>query len=173
MNRKMVVGVTAAFLLAGCAGQTTSPVKVVPTTVPSSAIPETPSASSTLLLGSQYKYPDRVVVSVGPPKVYTSEFLTADVVAGKHAVEFPVTIINNSGQAFDASMGQASVQSGNQEGVEVYADAHGILDGPPKTPILHGRSVTYQAAFAVLNPKDVVVQYQPDSGHPPVVFTSK
>lgn len=98
----------------------------------------------------------------GPEKYEPSEGV--EVESAEAHVMFTITVTNNSGEPFDPSLGHVTVQSGGREAEEVFDSANGIVGGPEGT-LIDGRSVSWDAAFGVLDPKDIVLEFTPSFDH--------
>jgi len=85
-------------------------------------------------------------------------------------VIFSITIQNNSDEPIDPGSTMVTAASGNAESNRVFDAEQNIL-GEPGTPVLPGRSVTWEVAFGVLDPHDLTVAITPGSGTDPIIWT--
>lgn len=174
----------ATMLTTSCLGMTAEPVSNAPvgdnhppastaTYVLEERTPEPADAPTTTddgveELGATYLWADGLAVTVSKPSGYKpSEYAAGTDGFSKFAV-FDITIVNNSGTAWDPALFRATVQSANQEGSKVYDS--GKLPDEPTTKLLNGREATFKMAFGVADPADLVVEVTPDFEHQSVLF---
>ncbi|MCI1748852.1 MAG: hypothetical protein LKI24_12670 [Acidipropionibacterium sp.] len=120
--------------------------------------------------GSAYVYQDGLSVTVSAPKAFEPSEYAAGTDNFKHFVSFEVRIVNKTGKPWDPSLFSATVQSDNEEGEEVFDDG---LEGAPQTKLLNGRETKFAVAYGVANPKDIVMEVNPDMiDHDAVMFQS-
>ncbi len=120
--------------------------------------------------GKAYVYQDGLSVTVSAPKAFKPSEYAAGTDNFKHFVSFEVRIVNKTGKPWDPSLFTATVQSENEEGEEVFDDG---LEGAPQTKLLNGRETKFTVAFGVANPKDIVMEVNPDMiDHDAVMFQS-
>ena len=74
---------------------------------------------------------------------------------------FPVLIINGGMDNYDPGHLVVSVQSGGAPGSRMVDSGAGY-GGGPSTTVLPGRRVTFAIAFAIADPRDVVMDVRPD-----------
>ena len=72
-------------------------------------------------------------------------------------LKFTVTVANNSDKPLDLGLTYVSAHSSNEEADQVFDSGTG-LRGPPDTKVLKGRKSQFEVGFAVVNPKDVVME---------------
>lgn len=120
--------------------------------------------------GEAYVYQDGLSVTVSAPKAFEPSEYAAGTDKFKHFVSFDVRIVNKTGKPWDPSLFSATVQSDNEEGDQVFDEE---LEGAPQTKLLNGREVKFTVAFGVANPKDIVMEVNPDMiDHDAVMFQS-
>jgi hypothetical protein len=158
----------AGLLLAGCGGtpadETTEPTRGsnTPTTeAPAPTVPEEPTETPEDQIGAfgeSFTAEDGLQVTVGPPEPYEYEYADdPDMDGGLPAyLIFDVTVVNGTSAAYDPTQFTTSVQSDNVEA----ADVSYVLDYPT-TSILPGREGTFQIAYGVNNPADLVMEVTP------------
>jgi hypothetical protein len=192
MNVKLTVALAAAVLvLAGCSSTaaakdctaagvsctqaatagTNRPVdtQAAPTTDPAAS--PTSTAEAPAAFGETRTYSDGLTVTVSKGAAFTPSDSAAGTTGFKSFLKFTVTVVNGTGAVFDVSLFQASVQSANVEGSQVYdfGSTDG-LSGAPSTKLLAGREAKFVIGFGVTNPADVVFQATPDFQHNAVMF---
>jgi hypothetical protein len=118
--------------------------------------PEPQPQQETLAFGKSHRWHDGVTATVGKPQKFKpSEF--AVVQKSKRYVKFPVTVVNKSHKSIDLGLTYISVKSANKEADHVFDSLIG-LKGPPDKKVLKGRKVEFHVGFAVLDPKDIVME---------------
>ena len=110
----------------------------------------------TLAFGESYRWDDGVTVTIGKPKNFKPSAYTV-VDKTKCYLRFTVTVVNKSNKPIDLGLTYIRVQSGNKEASEVFDSVSG-LRGPPDTEVLKGRRSQFEVGFAVVDPKDVVME---------------
>ncbi|MCT1458490.1 hypothetical protein M3G03_02855 [Aestuariimicrobium sp. p3-SID1156] len=120
--------------------------------------------------GSSWTWEDGLSITVSKPKDYKPNVYAAGTEGFTKFVVFDVTLVNKSTKTWDPSMFSASMQSGNEEASEVYD--YGKLKERPNTKLLKGREVTFQIAFGVKDPKDLVLEVTPDWERKPALYHS-
>lgn len=117
--------------------------------------------------GQTYTWPGGLSVRVSRPKPFApSEYASFD--KAPNYREFEITLINKTGAKVDGSIVYLTVQSGDQEMTEVFDSEKG-LNGTPSTPLLDGRQARWRTAFGVKNPRDIVLQFNPNVYEPEVL----
>lgn len=120
--------------------------------------------------GTAYAYKDGLSLTVSAPQAYKPSQYAAGTEGFTTFVSFQVRLVNKTGKAWDPSLFTATVQSGNKEGSQVFDDT---MQGAPRTTLLNGRESEFTVAYGVADPKDIVMEVQPDMlAHDPVVFQS-
>lgn len=119
--------------------------------------------------GSSWTWDDGLSITVSKPKDYKPSEYSGQEGYTKY-VMFDVTLVNKSTKAWDPSIFFATLQSGNEEAPEIYDSAK--LKDRPSTKLLKGREVTFQIAFAVKDPKDLVLEVTPDFEHNAALYQS-
>ncbi|MEV6268934.1 hypothetical protein AB0L64_17315 [Kribbella sp. NPDC051936] len=174
----VVIGLVACGGVAGNPASTqptgtSAPPESTATSAPDSETPtptDEPSTSdATVAFGKAFTWENGVSATVSAPKAYRRSDTGFGGESFKHAVQF--TIVNKSGKAFDPSTANATVQSGDVEGDEIFDSAHGI-NGSPDTKILDGRQARYKVAFGVSNPKDIVFEFTPGFEHDSAIWAT-
>lgn len=116
-----------------------------------------------LEFGQSYTWVDGLSVTITKPKPYQpSEYAYVGERGGK-PMRFTVTIVNETGAVFDPSMAYMTMQSGNEEAEQIF-DSEAGMNGSPSTKLLDGREAKFDIAFAVKNPADLVLEFEPDAG---------
>ena len=80
-----------------------------------------------------------------------------------------VTVLNGTSATYEPALFNLSAQSGDAESEQVFDSGNGV-GGSPNTKLLKGRQAKWKVAFAVKNPKDLVVEVTPDFEHDPVIY---
>ena len=184
-----LIALTIAFLV-GCSSTQgnvstdkpagTNTPSSTPTTEPSSpateeGLPETTEPSTpettTLKFGQSFTWEDGLSVTVSAPKTYHPTDSASGDEDFKYAIKFTIVVVNKTGKSFDASMANINVQSNDQDGSSIFDFGNGV-DGAPQTKLLNGRQAKYSVAFAVANPKDIVLELSPDYDHASAIWTN-
>lgn len=157
------------------ASETPSPSATVETTTETTPAEETPTEEpsaedATVKFGKAYTWENGVTATISAPKTYRSSGSGMGGEKFKYAVQFTVTLVNKSGKAFDPSMTNATVQSADVEGDEIFDSANGF-EGSPDTKILNGRQSKFKVAFGVANPKDIVFEFSPGFEYDSAIWT--
>lgn len=135
-----------------------------------SATSSAPANNGTATFGQAFSWEDGLSLSVGKPSTYKPSEWAIGTDKFKHYVVFDVRVVNKTGKPWDPSLITESIQSSNQEGEQIYDT--GTLGDEPSTTLLNGREVKFRIAFAVPDPKDLVLEISPDFDHDPAIFTS-
>lgn len=122
-------------------------------------------------LGDTWVYDDGIEVTVAKGEKFEPSDTSAGGEGFDDYVKFAVTVTNNTGESFDPSSTYITVQSGTSEGNQIF-DSGANIKGGPSTTLLDGRSVSYDVAFGVDDPKDVVMEIRPSFDYDPAIFTS-
>lgn len=116
-----------------------------------------------------YKYDDGLEVSVSKGKDFKPSEYAAYDTAPQYQL-WTVTFTNGTEHPWRATDVVIYVSSGGVEYSEVYDE--GTAE-PPSVPILPGKSASYDVAFGVEDPKDVLMSVTPDwEDHSEVLFTN-
>lgn len=108
--------------------------------------------------GQSVTFPSGVSITVSEPSPYTyDEEMDFGGEGYPHHVKFTIKVVNNTGAPFDASLVSTTVQSSNVEGDEIYGDTVG--EGLT-TMLLDGREGTFDVAYGVQDPDDIVLQVE-------------
>ncbi|AFV88597.1 MAG: hypothetical protein SOH99_03070 [Acidipropionibacterium acidipropionici] len=129
------------------------------------------SKGAVATFGGAFAYQDGLSVTVSAPKDYQPSEYSSDEGRFDTYVKFDVRVVNNTGKPWDPGMFNATVQSDNEEGEQIF-DSEGGLDGAPSTKLLNGREVRFTVGYGVANPKDIVMEVNPDFVHTAVMFQS-
>lgn len=140
-----------------------------PTDEPTTTEPE-PSTSDTLKFGQTNKWQDGLSITIGKPAPYKPSESAAGTEGFTKFVVFDVTIVNQTGKAWDPSLFMSSLQSANEEASEVYDSAR--LKDRPSTKLLNGREVKFKIAYGVKDPADLVLEVTPDFEHEAALYQS-
>jgi hypothetical protein len=180
--KKILVAIAAVTLLSACgtaatpgssaptagsnrpaaSAETTAPAPEVTTDAP------TVDPNEPVSFGSTKTYEDGLSVTVSKGTNFTpSQYASAD--KAKAYLKYTITVVNGTGKVFDPSMFNASVQSSNTEGGQVFDSEKG-LEGAPSTKLLKGREAKFTIGFGVADPKDVVMEVTPSFEHESVLF---
>ncbi len=120
--------------------------------------------------GKAYVYEDGLSLTVSAPRSYRPTEYAAGTDGFKTFVSFKVRLVNKTGKPWDPSLFNATVQSGNKEGSQVFDNG---LQDAPQTKLLNGREAEFTMAFGVANPKDIVMEVNPDMlEHASVMYQS-
>lgn len=192
MSKSPAIGaaLAVAILFAGCTATGSEPKSASSEPVgnnrPASSAPASPEAEPTTApeetseaapteeedakpFGSSWTWDDGLAITVSKPKDYKPSEYAGQEGYTKY-VMFDVTLVNKSSKAWDPSLFFATLQSGNEEAPEIYDSAK--LKDRPSTKLLKGREVTFQIAFAVKDPKDLVLEVTPDFEHNAALYQS-
>jgi hypothetical protein len=130
----------------------------------------TPEEAAPEKFGGSFTYEDGISVTISKPKPFTpSDTAAAD--EAPHYVQFTVTLVNGTAKRFDPALFNTTIQSANEEGDLVIDSAKGI-GGGPNTKLLAGREAKFRIAYGVKDPKDLVLEVNPDFEHEAALFTS-
>lgn len=120
--------------------------------------------------GETYTWDNGLSVKISQPRVFQPDRWAVGAEGPGTSVRFTITVTNGTDSRQDLSMDIITVQSGDTEAEQIYADG---LDGSPSTTLLPGRTSTYDVGFHVKNVNDLVVEYQPgDWDLDSAIFTS-
>lgn len=135
-----------------------------PEETPEETLEETPEAASDLTIpyGETFEWEDGVKALLSEPVAYQPTEYAAGGEDYEHKVAFKVTLVNGSDQVLDASFTTPNVLSGEREGDAIFDDVAG---GSPLTSLLPGRTATFQVAYGVDDPDDVVAEFAPSWDH--------
>ena len=124
------------------------------------------------MLGETAKYEDGLEITVAQPLRFHPSEYAAGADSSDLAMALKFTVTNNGTKNFDPSMMMVTAQSGQTQEEPIFDSAQGYT-GKPDTVLLPGRTVTFQLAFTVTEPEDVVVEVQPGFEYRSQVFTSQ
>lgn len=182
--RLTALTVAAAFALTGCAGtvpgdpsedttSTSSSSEDLVDTDPGEDAPadeepveDGPSADPADLyqipFGQTFVWEDGTKVTISKPVPYTPSSYAAGGEGYPHHVRMTVKIVNGSSLPLDAAFDTPTVSSGEREGDEIYDDNVG---GGPMSSVLPGRTVSFDVAYGVDDPDDVIAEFAPTWDH--------
>lgn len=183
--RLTTLTVAAAFALTGCAG--TIPSDSSDSSSTSSSSSTSTSESDTgyepgswadepvedeatgesyedyqLTFGETFEWEDGASASVTKPVNYVPSTYAAGGEGYQHHVKMTVKIVNDSSVPLDASFVSPTVTSGERAGDEIFDDETGY---GAESAILPGRSITFDVAYGVDDPDDVIAEFAPTWGH--------
>lgn len=173
----------SAGLLSGCAS-TTGAVATAPPSTGTNAEPSTgtnadptdepteesstPADDGTVAFGQAYKFEDGLQVTISKPAAYKpSRWAAAK--KSKYYLVMTVTVVNGTSTKYEPAMFSASAQSGDEEADQVFDTAKNV-GGSPSTKLLKGRQAKWKIAFAVKNPKDLVLEVTPGFDYSSVIY---
>lgn len=188
MNKLTALAATisVAALMAGCTGISATPSAVEPTgnnrpstatsapatgagdseTVATGEAEPAPTDDPVKNFGSTFTWEDNLSMTVSAAKAFKpGEY--SEQAGYTNYVVFDVTLVNKTGQPWDPSMFYATLQSANEESPSVYDPQ---LGDKPSTKLLNGREAKFKLAFAVKDPKDLVMEVRPDFDHNSVLY---
>jgi hypothetical protein len=131
----------------------------------------TPSVdtSSTYKFGETAEYKG-LTIGVSAPAPFTpSEYAVTG--AQPNNVVFTITITNTGTEGYDPILTSITAASASQEAVQVF-DSEQNVTGAPSTTILPGASTSYQTAFNVADPAQIVLDVQGGFDFATSTFTS-
>lgn len=127
-----------------------------------------PAKDGTVAFGQAYKWDDGLQVTISAPKSYKpSRWAAAK--KSKYYLVMTVTVLNGTSATYEPAMFHLSAQSGDSESDQVFDSGKGV-GGGPDTKLLKGRQAKWKVAFAVQNPKDLVLEVTPDFEHDSVIY---
>ena len=127
-----------------------------------------PADDGTVAFGQSYRWDDGLQVTISTPKPYKpSRWAAAK--KSKNYLVMTVTVLNGTSATYEPALFNLSAQSGDAESEQVFDSGNGV-GGSPNTKLLKGRQAKWKVAFAVKNPKDLVVEVTPDFEHDPVIY---
>ena len=131
---------------------------------------ESTGSTENAVFGDTWEYEDGLAITVSTPEPYTpGEYASgADQAAN---VAFTITIVNGTDANFDPSLSIPDVSSGGTESSRII-DFEGATGLPPSTTVPAGQTVSWQAAFSVADPAQIVMDISPSFDYDSAVFTS-
>lgn len=126
------------------------------------------SESGVAAFGEAYTWEDGIAVTVSTPKHYKPSEWAAGTDSYNNFVSFEIRVVNKTDKTWDPALFHASVQSYNEEGEQVFDSER--LKEMPQTKLLKGREAKFTVAYGVANPKDLVMEVNPDFEHESVLF---
>lgn len=189
--RLTTLTVAAAFALTGCAGTIPGdPFEDATSTSSSSSTSESdtgydpgswadepvedspsedPVDDYQITFGETFEWEDGTEATISKPVPYTPTAYAAGGEGYQHHVKMTVKIVNGSSLPLDASFTSPTVSSGEREGDEIFDDNMG---GGPMSSILPGRTVTFDVAYGVDDPADVIAEFAPTWDHDYAYWTN-
>ncbi len=131
-----------------------------PTTEPEPEEPEEPASGMTegvLAFGDTWTFSNGLQITVGetsPYELTEDDFMMEDFEAG---VQFDVTVVNDTGEGYDASGLYMEMASDGLRGEEIYSEE---LD-TDRTIIRPGSDQTYRVGFGVSDSEDLILEIDP------------
>lgn len=123
---------------------------------------EDPVADYQVTFDETFEWEDGTKATISKPVNYTPSTYAAGGEGYQHHVKMTVKIVNDSSLPLDASFTSPNVTSGEREGDEIFDDNVG---GGPTSSILPGRTVSFDVAYGVDDPADVVAEFSPTWDH--------
>lgn len=115
-----------------------------------------------LTFGETFEWEDGTTATVSKPVNYMPSAYAAGGEGYQHHVKMTVKIVNGSSLPLDASFTSPTVSSGEREGDEIFDDNVG---GGPTANVLPGRTVSFDVAYGVDDPADVIAEFAPTWDH--------
>lgn len=126
----------------------------------------------TVAFGETATYPSGLLVKISAPEAFTRGEYAVGGEAYSNHVKMSVQVVNKTGTTFDPSLMYMTAQSGNTEGEQIF-DTEAGLEGAPMTSLLNGRETTFDVAFGVNDPSDIVLDFSTgDWSDEPTIFTT-
>lgn len=139
--------------LCACGASVTSS-SSAPPAAPDGTAPTGTSPEGTTPLGGTATLSDGMQVSVSKAADYKPSQYAAGAIKGGNSMQFKVTIVNGTDEAYEPSLFSLSVSGGpNGSECESVFDSGKGMDGAPSTKVLPGKRATFP--WAVSCPKDV------------------
>ncbi|WP_129666372.1 hypothetical protein [Phytoactinopolyspora endophytica] len=114
-----------------------------------------------------FAWDDGVTVNVDSLRAFEASEYSAGGEDFDLAVAFTVTIINNSDEPYDPSEFYSTMQSGTSEGSSIYDEG---MEGAPSTSVLPDREVSFELAYGVEDPTDLVLEVTPGWDYDAAVY---
>jgi len=141
-------------------------------TVP--AEPATPSedapAGENATFEDTWQYDDGLAVTVSAPEPYEPSTSAGGADQAADLV-FTITLENGTDANFDASLAIPTVSSAGTES-SLIVDSQGVTSLSPSTVVPAGQSASWQVAFSVSDPEQIVMSVWPSFDYDPAVFTN-
>lgn len=128
-----------------------------------------------LKFGETAEYGDGIKVTISEPRTDYVPSDTASVTedeALSSYVAFTVTVENGTSGTFDPGSFYSTGSAGGREADRIFDSAQNI-GSASSTTLLPGDSTTFDMAFAVADPADIVLEVSPDWEHEDIIFTNK
>lgn len=127
-------------------------------------VPEQPDGAEEMMVGfgETFEWEDGTKVLLTTPVAYSPDEYAAGGEGYDSFVKITVTITNGSGAPLDASFSSPTVTSGVTEGSEIFDETVG---DSPMSSILPGRTITFDTAYGVDDPSDIVAEFAPTWDH--------
>lgn len=169
-TRTRTAAATAALALAALAGcapidtTTTTPAPAGPAAesdnVDTGGTAQRGTATNPLPFGGTATWEQGLSVTIATPQPYEPSAMAAGASGHDTSVSFAVTVRNGSSEVYKPIMMMLSVQSGHAPATRIY-DVGRLQSLPPSSVVSPGRPVTFEVAFNVADPDDVVVSVKP------------
>ncbi len=177
----LTLGLASVTLVAGCSSASSTGeaakdlnASAAATTAAAPAETAEDKTPDTVKLGETAKFPDGVEVGISAPESYTPSQYAAGNTFPNNVV-WTVTITNGSDKPFDPALFNMTVQSGGQEGSQVFdSNSEGGVEVGTQatTTILPGKSTSWKAAWSVADANDLTAEVSPNAfDYEPVIFT--
>ncbi len=127
------------------------------------------AGDTNLTFGETYEWQDGVTAKVSTPEAYQPDEYAAGGEGYDHQIQLTVTMTNDSDQVVDASYVSPTVTSGQRGGDEIF---DGTMGGGNDSSLLPGRTISFDVAYGVDDPDDVVVEFAPSWDHAYAYWTS-
>lgn len=161
MNRKLItVAVTLplAFGLSACGGTESKVVEAgeSDTQATETVTQVTEAAQQRPSFGQTVEYADGLKLTISEP----TEFEPGEFAIGADgegtALRFTATLDNGTKEDVDPSLISVTVSSAGKEAEQIF-DGENDLEGSPSTTLLPGKSTSWDFAFKVADPEDLVM----------------
>ncbi|MGL5825618.1 MAG: hypothetical protein ACRCYU_12525 [Nocardioides sp.] len=179
--RLIALALCAVAVLSGCGFARSDDSGAAAGSAANSATDADPNASASTAasdstdspsFGDAFTWQNGLTISVSEPQPFEpSKRAAFDKKAQAH-VFFDVTIVNNTGEKWDAGLTYISLQSGNSEAQQVFDSDNG-LEGRPITRVPEGRETTFKIGFNVKSTRNLAMKVSPgDAESESTVWTS-
>ncbi len=115
---------------------------------------------STVGFGQEHTYGDGLEIAVGHPQVYEPTANAAGLGQGE-PTRVQVVVVNGTDEAFRPNTMQVTATSGGQEAPGVWDPDQGVSLTGPDLSVPAGGQITFDLAFAALDPGDLRLEITP------------
>lgn len=171
----------SALFLTACGGTAGEPVE----TVEETSTPSTSTSTAKKISNEAPVMPPEVLpfgssgedegltIQVGEPTPFEPSSEATVGMEGLYPVYFKVTLTNDSEEVKEP-YAYLSVASGNEEsqGIYDYWNEDLNLESFPTTPLLPGKSISWNEGFAVVDPEDITLQVATSFDGDPLIFSN-